>query len=436
MYLPVRRLGHALARVSLLFGAFVGCGSESASPHSATPTAGSASVGGAANTAGIGNLGGGSASAGSTQAGSAAGGGSAGTSSAGAAGSANTAGAVAAAGAAGMVGAAGTASNCPLGSAAVSPWPGKNQVKTLDMEGQFESDLSGLTFEPAGAGVLWASNNLDGRLFRLVPSGAGFEPDTANGWASGKALHYPGGQGQPDAEAVTFGASVADGVYIGSEHDGEDASTSRPSVLRYDVSGAGTSLTATREWNLTALLPKLGANTGIEGITWVPDSFLTSQGFLDEAKQHAYAPAEYANHGTGLFFVGIEESGKLYGLALNHSDGSAALLTTISTPNDGVMGLEFDRDTGDLWFNCDDGCDNESGILRIDTRADSTSRGKFVLHRLFQRPSSLPDSNNEGIAFAPNSECSAGFKRFFWTDDADEDGFSLRTDLIPCSACF
>lgn len=436
MFPPVRRLGLAVVRVSLVFGVLIGCGSESGSPHTATPTAGSAPVGGAATTAGGGNVGGGGgASAGAAQAGnsSAAGSASGGAIGAGAAGANSTAGAV---GTGGVAGAAGTASSCPLGSAAVSPWPGKNQAKTLDLEDQFESDLSGLTFEPAGGGVLWASNNLTGKLFRLVPSGTGFVPDTANGWAAGKALRYPDGQGQPDAEGVTFGSSVADGVYIGSEHDGEDASTSRPSVLRYDVSGAGTSLTATREWNLTTLLPQLGANTGIEGLTWVPDSFLTSHGFLDEAKGHAYVPAEYPNHGSGLFFVGIEESGKLYGFALDHSDGSAVLLATISTPNDGVMGLEFDRDTGNLWFNCDDGCDNESGILRIDTHPDAASRGKFVVHRLFQRPSTLPDANNEGIAIAPNAECSGGFKRFFWTDDSDEDGFSLRSDLIPCDACF
>jgi hypothetical protein len=431
MFFPIPRFGRALVRASFLLGVLVGCGSETASPHSAAPTAGSASVGGAADTAGSSNLGGSSASGGSAHAGSAMGGASAGAATA--AGTANAAGA---GGSVGLAGAAGADSSCPLGSVAISPWPGKNQVKTLDTEAQFESDLSGLTFEPAGAGVLWASNNLSGTLFRLVPSGAGFVPDTANGWAAGKQLHYPDGNGQPDAEGVTFGASVADGVYIGSEHDSADSSTSRPSVLRYDVSMAGTSLTATREWNLTALLPKLGANTGIEGITWVPDSLLTSQGFLDEAKAHAYVPAEYPSHGSGLFFVGIEESGKLYGFALNHSDGTAVLLATISTPNEGAMGLELDRDTGDLWFNCDDGCDNQSGILRIDTRPDSASRGKFVVHRLFQRPSSLPNSNNEGIAIAPNSECSGGFKRFFWTDDADADGFSLRTDLIPCGACF
>jgi hypothetical protein len=207
------------------------------------------------------------------------------------------------------------------------------------------------------------------------------------------------------------------------------------SVLRYDVAGAGVTLTASHEWNVTALLPKVGANTGLEAITWVPDAFLTSKGFFDEAKAHPYAPVEYANHGTGLFFVGVEETGKLYVLALNHGNGAAALVASIATPNPGVMGLEFDRDAGNLWFNCDEGCDNASGVLDIDTKAGSPTFGRFVVRRQFLRPTSLPNSNNEGIAIAPAAECNAGFKPFFWTDDADQDGFSLRADLIPCATC-
>jgi hypothetical protein len=336
----------------------------------------------------------------------------------------------------GAAGASGGA--CAAASSTLAPWPGKNDVKTLDTKAQFTSDLSGLTYEPganAASGVLWAVNNLSGTLFRLVQSANGFAPDTANGWSNGKQLHFPDGKGGPDAEGVTFGANVADGVYVCSEHDTEASGTSRLSVLRYDVSAAGAELTASHEWNLTALLPKVGANAGLEAITWVPDTFLTSKGFFDDTKAHAYAPAEYANHGTGLFFVGVEETGKIHAFALNHTGSAATLVATIATPNPGVMGLEFDRDAGNLWFNCDDTCGNKSGVLGIDTTVGSATLGHFVVRRQFQRPSSLPDSNNEGIAIAPASECSAGFKRFFWTDDADQDGFSLRVDSIPCDAC-
>jgi hypothetical protein len=173
----------------------------------------------------------------------------------------------------------------------------------------------------------------------------------------------------------------------------------------------------------------------VEAITWVPDAFLTAKGFFDEAKTHVYAPADYANHGAGLFFLGVEETGKLHVLALNHANGTAALVATIATPNPGVMGLEFDRDAGNLWFSCDEGCNNQSGVLDIDTKAGSATLGRFVVRRQFLRPASLPDSNNEGIAIEPGADCNAGFKRFFWTDDADQDGFSLRTDLIPCGTC-
>jgi hypothetical protein len=424
----------ALVSGSLLVLAASACGDEPKSSQNPGSSAGATNLGGdgtmvAGTGAGDSGTHAGAASIGGqpTQAGASSGAGSAGSS------GGNTP----VAGSAGSVAGTAGGTSCPIASA-VAAWPGKNDVKTLDQSGQFNSDLSGLTFEPGqqGApGVLWAVNNLSSTLFRLVPSGAGFVPDTANGWASGKGLRYPGGSGAPDSEGVTFGASVADGMYVCSEHDGASASTSRLSVLRYDVSGAGTTLTATREWNVTALLPQAAANAGLEGITWVPDTFLTGKGFVDEAKQHAYAPAEYPDHGSGLFFVGVEGTGKIYGLALNHADGSSKLVATITTPNEGVMGLEFDREAGNFWFNCDEGCDNQSGILDVDTRVGSATLGRFVVRRQFQRPSSLPDSNNEGIAIAPDSECSGGFKRFFWTDDADADGFSLRTDLIPCAAC-
>lgn len=207
-----------------------------------------------------------------------------------------------------------------------------------------------------------------------------------------------------------------------------DASLSRLSVLRYELDGAATTLSAVGEWDVTALLPAVGSNTGIEAITWVPDSFLSEHGLIDEGRGRPYVPADYGEHGGGLFFVGVEASGHIYGLALNHANGSASLVSSIATRFAGVMGLEFDRDAGDLWFSCDDTCDNQAGILRL-----APALGRFVLHRRFARPPGLPNSNNEGFAIGPHAECQNGFKPFYWTDDADADGFSLRVGSIPCA---
>lgn len=282
--------------------------------------------------------------------------------------------------------------------------------------------------------MLWAVVNGPGTLFRLTSDGTTYLPDAASDWSAGKALRYPNGTGNPDSESVTFGATVADGMYVSTERNNDASTISKLAVLRYDVSAPGATLTATHEWDLTSSLPSVGANLGFEAITWVPDTFLTRKGFFDEATGHAYAPAEYANHGSGLFFIGVEGGGQICAFALNHVTGAASKLATIASGNAGVMGLEFDREVGYLCSHCDDTCANKSGILDIDTTAGSATLGRFFVRRQFQRPTSLPDSNNEGIAIAPQSECVGGFKPFFWSDDNDSGGQSLRRDSIPCGS--
>ncbi|WP_437595162.1 lamin tail domain-containing protein [Sorangium sp. So ce1000] len=399
------------------------CGSGSSEPPPPAPSGGTSgtSADGASSAAG-----GSSGSAAQAGAGGASGGAAAVAGSGGAADTASAGGAAGGAdGAGGASAGAGGAGACPAGSTQPLPWPGKAEVRTLDSEDAFESDLSGLTYEVPG--VLWATNNLSSKLFRLLKSGGRYAPDTSKDWASGKRLHYPNGKGTPDAEGVTFAATSAAGVYVCAERDADDPSVSRLSVLRYDVTAAGATLTATHEWDLTALLPEVGANAGLEAVTWAADGLLTAHHFVDENKARAYVPSDYGEHGAGLFLVGVEETGKVYAFALNHESGAATLVASISTPLAGVMGLELDRDTGRLWASCDDTCDNQSAVFGFDD-----ALGRFVLERRFTHPSGLPDSNNEGIALAPDAECSGGVKPFFWTDDADADGFSVREGSLAC----
>ncbi|MGK3992316.1 hypothetical protein [Sorangium sp. So ce1024] len=394
------------------------CGSSSNEPPPPAPSGGASGT----SEAGASSVAGGSTGS-AAQAGAGGAGGGAGST--GAAGAPNAGGGDGAGGASAGAGGAGA---CPADSTQLSPWPGEAEVHTLDSEDAFRSDLSGLTYEAPG--VLWATDNLSAKLFRLLKSGGSYAPDTSNGWASGKRLRYPNGRGTPDAEGVTFAATSTAGVYVCTERDTDNPSVSRLSVLRYDVTAAGTTLTATHEWNLTALLPEVHPNAGLEAITWAPDSLLTAHHFFDESKARAYVPSDYGEHGGGLFFVGVEETGKVYAFALNHESGAATLVASISTPLTGVMGLELDRDTGRLWASCDDTCDNQFAVFGIDD-----ALGRFVLERRFTHPSGLPNSNNEGIALAPDAECSGGVKPFFWTDDADAYGFSLREGSLACG-CF
>lgn len=235
--------------------------------------------------------------------------------------------------------------------------------------------------------------------------------------------------GSPDAEGLTFtGEGPSGGIFVSTERDNSVSTVSRLSILRFDPSSAGTTLTATHEWNLTADLPATGANLGLEGITWVPDSFLRSRSFFDESKNRAYNPADYPNHGTGIFFVGVESTGLVYAYALDLQGNSFTRLATISTGLAGVMELQFDRDLNDLWAVCDDTCQGRSVILRID------GSGKFNVARRFERPAGMPNLNNEGFAIAPAALCVANLKPVFWADDGETGGQASRRGTLSCSA--
>ena len=332
----------------------------------------------------------------------------------------------------------GAANSCaPVSGPTTSPWPGSDDVQTVDGTAVFGGNLSGLTYEAAGSGqpaVLWAARNGPGAMFRLVFSGGIWTPDATNGWSAGKLLRFPDGLGEPDAEGITIVAGASSGgVYVASERNNSANSVSRNSILRFDASAAGSTLTATHEWNLTADLPAVGANLGIEAITWIPDSMLVANGFYDESKARAYVPADYASHGTGIFFVGVEANGIIYAYALHHATNSATRVATIVTGFPGVMGMEYDRDTGYLWATCDDGCGNTTGVLQIDVSVGSLTRGRFLAPRRYARPSTLPNINNEGFAFAPQSACMAGRKSVFWADDSETAGHSIRSATIPCA---
>ena len=340
-------------------------------------------------------------------------------------------------GSSGSAGAAGSAGSnvSSAGSGGFYPWPGGNLVVSVDPVDTYQSDLSGLHYEPAqGAApaVLWAVQNQPSKLYRLLWNGSTWVSDASNGWSSGKTLHFPDGQGAPDSEGVTQGALGSSALYVSTERDNQVSATSRLSVLMLDGASAGATLTATREWNLTNDLPKVGSNLGLEAIAWVPDAYLVSKGFIDESKQSAYDPANYADHGNGIFFVGVEQDGLIHGFALDHTSGGFTRVATFASGHSGVMDLAFDRDAGYLWAVCDDTCQGRTNVLDIDTRVGSTTRGKFYIRRGFERPSTMPNINNEGFAITPESSCVGGFKPVFYSDDSNTNLHAIRRDSIPC----
>ncbi len=309
----------------------------------------------------------------------------------------------------------GTVNACP-GDVSFLAWPGSREISVVDPPATFNGNLSGLAFAPDS--TLWAVRNGPGSVFRLRLDAGLWRPDPS----ATKALRYPTGTGDADAEGVTIVNGL---LYIATERDNANNSVSRNSILRVDPAAPGATLTANMEWNLTADLPPVGPNVGLEGITFVPDSYLTSRNFIDESKNRAYNPADYPDHGTGLFFVGLEANGTIYAYALNQTNGTFTRIATISTGLAGVMDLHFDLTLNDLWAVCDNTCDGRMIVLRID------ATNKFSPALRYERPALMPNLNNEGFTIG---QCSAGQRLAFWADDSETGGNAIRTATLPCSA--
>ena len=326
----------------------------------------------------------------------------------------------------------------PVGA---QPWPGGSSVTVADQTCAWKTttgpegrDMSGLVFDPNDAGVLWAVKNKNW-VFRLVQQGGLWVPDTANDWGSGKQIFFPGGTGQPDSEGLTVGGDGA--LYITTERNNASNTFALNSVLRFDPTVAGSTLTSTRQWDLTSAFPELivpggnkdKANLGFEGVSFVPDTYLVQNAFIDQSTGTVYRPSDYPAHDTGLFFAALENDGKLYAYALN-DDGTAHRVAVVDTGMGHVMDVQFDRDLQRIWALCDNTCAVSSTVLKVD------ATGTIVPDVVYARPTGLPNVNIEGFAIAPDTTCVGGVKKAVWSDDGlagpGQEGHALYNGTFPC----
>lgn len=297
--------------------------------------------------------------------------------------------------------------------------PGTGQVIDAEVGEEWGEDLSGLDLQTLedGEQILWATNNDRGQISRLVRDG-----DTwvqSEGWPTGGVLtRFPDGTGSPDGEGISVGEDGK--VYQSVERDNDQGGTSRNAVLRYDVSGpVGQELVAETEWDLTALLPKTGANAGLEAIEVVPAGAVARFGGEVPTGAEAYA------------FVALEATGDVYAVALMPG-GDAVLIATLETPLDGVMALDYSVSRNQLWAFCDEACEGES--VQFDLSAETVEAGPRLA-----RITGMDNYANEGVAVSEWVSCQASDEQgglpIWFADDADTDGTSLRGTKLPGVDC-
>lgn len=336
----------------------------------------------------------------------------------------------------------------PAGALTPAAWPGSSSVTAADQlcawkttTGPEGRDVSGLVFDPTNANVLYSVKNKSW-VFRMVKQGGLWFADTANGWGAGKQIFFPGSTdtatNQPDSEGLTVGPDGA--LYVTTERNNAANTIPLNSILRIDPTSSATQLVATDQWDLTAEFPELHAgskteaNLGFEGVTFVPDSYLTGTGFVDQSTGRTYRPADYPLHGTGLYFAGLENDGKLYAYALN-SDHTFHRVAVVDTGMGHVMDVQFDADAQRIWALCDNTCGVTSTVLKVD------GTGTIVPEVVYAKPSGLPVDNLEGFAVAPGSTCAGGTKEVLWADDgvygtgpgSATEGHALYSGRVDCN---
>ncbi|GAA4511488.1 hypothetical protein [Brevibacterium yomogidense] len=345
-------------------------------------------------------------------------------------------------------------------------WPGPSGVEVVDEQGQLGHDVSGLSVQTAddGSETLWAVRNAPGLVHRFAPDGEGWYP-TDDTWGAGKQLRDTNGEGRPDAEALVFVENAGgDALYVAIERDNHIPDVSSLRVLRYSLfegpiaavdaeapggdpegdglrgegdaaassAGSAEELVATHDWDLSAEFPRTEPNEGFEGIAYVPDDALVSGRFLDESRGKRYDPDDYGSHGSGVFFVGMETTGMIYGYVLE-DNGDFTRVSTIDSGLPALAELEYEPDTGRLWAICDDTCAGTSTSLELTSRW-FWSRSRFSVAERYDRPAGMPDTNNEGFAISRDSSCADGVKPVYWSDDNALDGHVLRAGRVTCGS--
>lgn len=274
----------------------------------------------------------------------------------------------------------------------VIAWPGSNEVHTFDTKSTFLEDSSGLDF---AGGKLYAVDNGTATFWVMDVAKDG-TLTFAGGFEQGKLVCFRKDADNkkangPDAEGITVDGSGM--VYLASERDNSAKGVNYDTILMVNPNESGTRLVAQKEWDLTATLPQVSANMGIEAVEWVANADVNGK-LIDKTTGKPFDAAGYPDAvAGGVFFVALEDNGHVYAYILNE-DETAVQIADIDAKLGGAMALDYDTYEKKLWVAADEGYGNRMARITLNGSADPE-----IVHVL---PASGVNTkaNNEGFAIA------------------------------------
>lgn len=308
----------------------------------------------------------------------------------------------------------------------VIAWPGSDQVRIFDTTPTFLEDSSGLDF---ANGKLYAVDNGTATFWVMDVAKDG-TLTFADGFEQGKRVCFQKDSDNekakgPDAEGITVDGSGM--VYLASERDNSSKGVNYDTILMVNPSESGTCLVARKQWDLTATLPQVSANMGVEAVEWVANSDVKGK-LIDQNTGSAFDAAKYPNAvAGGVFFVALEDNGHVYAYILNE-DETVVQIADIDSKLGGAMALDYDTYEKKLWVAADDGYGNRMAQITL-----NGTENPEIVHVL---PAAGVDTtaNNEGFAIADASYTVNGQRPAYRFCDGVTSG-ALTIGSINCRYC-
>lgn len=306
----------------------------------------------------------------------------------------------------------------------VIAWPGSNEVHTFDKKPTFLEDSSGLDFADS---KLYAVDN-GTATFWVMDVARNGTLTFSDGFEQGKRVCFRKDAGNqkakgPDAEGITVDGSGM--VYIASERDNSNKGVNYDTILMVNPNESGTRLVAQKQWDLTATLPQVSANMGIEAVEWVASADVNGK-LIDQNTGSAFDAAMYPNAvAGGVFFVALEDNGHVYAYILNENE-TVVQIADIDSKMGGAMALDYDTYEKKLWVAADDGYGNRMAQITL-----NGSSNPEIVH---VTPASgvNASANNEGFAIAAATYTVNGQRPVYHFCDGVTSG-ALTIGSINCS---
>lgn len=286
------------------------------------------------------------------------------------------------------------------------PWPAEALGSAVNMTGiegtapnDFYVNMSSAFWNPVTRRLWVCRNGGTGgsKFWALREAGnGGFEVDVQGGLRA-EWTNFG------DLEAITQANYSEPVLYLLIEDQGH--------IKECGVSTYGTPV-ITNDWNISTFIPAYNGSAGPEGMAFVPDSFLTFAGFVDQNGN----PYVSQNGMGGLMFVAHQNGGRIYAFDLNRSTGTFTFVGAYRTNFTESCELAFDRSDGRMHIL--HGADrNTIEVTKLVSNVVGTER-QFVEQVTYGRPTGSPTSwNLEGFAIVPNTDCVNGHRSVFLTVD-------------------